>query len=106
MDKKQLPNAMLVLVLGILSIITCCCYGIISIILGSVALFMAHKDLALYQANPEAYSNYEKLKLGRILAIIGIVLGVIYMIYLIVLFKNLGVEGVMRLNEEFMRKYQ
>ena len=39
MEKQKLPNATAVLVLGIASILTCCCYGIIGLILGIVAFF-------------------------------------------------------------------
>lgn len=76
MEKQKLPNATAVLVLGILSLPLCCCYGI-GAVLGIIALVLARKDMALYRENPELYSNYSNLNTGRILAIIGIVLGVI-----------------------------
>ena len=53
MEKRNLPNATAVLVLGIVSILSCCCYGIVGIIFGAVALFLAQKDLKLYNAEPE-----------------------------------------------------
>lgn len=77
---QKLPNANLVLILGILSIITCCCYGVIGLILGIVALVLAKKDKAMYLENPQAYSNYSNLNIGRILAIIGIVLSILYFV--------------------------
>jgi len=52
MEKQQLPNATLILIFGILSIITCCCYGVIGLILGIVALVLANKATAVYAANP------------------------------------------------------
>ncbi|RZJ67604.1 MAG: DUF4190 domain-containing protein [Flavobacterium sp.] len=77
MEQNKLPNATAVLVLGILSICTCCCWGPIGLALGIIALVLAKKDDVLYLANPELYSNYSNIKTGRILAIIGIVLNVI-----------------------------
>ncbi len=32
MNEQKLPNATLVLVLGIISILGCCCYGIIGLV--------------------------------------------------------------------------
>lgn len=105
MEKRSLPNATAVLVLGILSIITCCCYGIIGLILGIIALVLAKKDLALYQENPELYSNFSNLNTGKILAIIGIVLSAIYIIYMIVIFSTVGMEGIQHMQEEMLKKY-
>jgi len=83
---KQLPNATTVMVLGILSIVTCFCYGIIGVILGIIALVIAKKDLQLYRENPEVYDGYSNLNTGRICAIIGVSIGsavlVIFIIYL------------------------
>lgn len=72
--KKNLPNATTVLVLGILSIITSLCYGVIGLILGIVALVLAKKDRALYSQNPEEWLNYDQLNNGRTCAIIGVCL--------------------------------
>ncbi|NHN24358.1 DUF4190 domain-containing protein [Flavobacterium jejuense] len=104
MENQKLPNATVVLVLGIISILTCCCYGL-GLVLGVVGLVLSKKDLQLYKENPSAYSNYSNLNIGRILSIIGIVLGGIYLIYIIVLFSTLGSEGVMQMQQEMMRKY-
>ncbi|HOD11110.1 MAG TPA: CCC motif membrane protein [Flavobacterium sp.] len=101
---QKLPNATAVLVLGILSIVTCCCYGL-GLILGIIAMVLAKKDVALYNISPQAYTNYGNLKTGRILAIIGIVLSIIYLIYIIFLFSTLGMEGIQQMQEEMMRKY-
>ena len=93
MEKHNLPNATAVLVLGILSIVGCCCYGILGLILGIVALVLAKKDKQLYLANPELYSNYGNLNTGRILAIIGIILSALYLLFYIGLFATLGIEA-------------
>ena len=105
MENQKLPNATAVLVLGIASIITCCCYGILGIILGIVGLVISKKDLLLYKENPTQYINYSNLNIGRILCIIGIVLSGIYLIYTIFLFSTIGYEGLQQMQEEMMRKY-
>jgi uncharacterized membrane protein len=105
LTNQNLPNATAVLVLGIISIVTCCCYGFLSIILGIIALVLAKKDMQLYRANPQAYSNYSNLNTGRILAIIGVSLGALYLIYIIVLFSTIGLAGLQEMQNEMMQKY-
>lgn len=90
--QQALPNATAVLILGILSIVTCCCYGVIGIILGVIALVLNKKDKALYIANPSAYTegSYKNLNAGRICAIIGLVLNVLTLVYYAVIFYLFG----------------
>ena len=83
MEQQKLPNVTIAIVLAILSCLCCCVGGIPGIILGGIALFLIKKDENLYRENPEGYSNYGPLKTARILAIIGIALGVIYLIMVI-----------------------
>ncbi|MCG2611924.1 DUF4190 domain-containing protein [Flavobacterium sp. SM15] len=80
MEKQKLPNGTAVIILGIMSIITCCCYGVLSFILGGIGLYLANKDTKEYNENPELYSNFNNVKTGKILCIIGIVLGVIFLL--------------------------
>jgi len=94
MENQKLPNATAVLILGILSIITCCCYGVLGIILGAVALFLASQDTKLYLANPELYTNYNNLKTGKILAYIGIALSVLYLIFIVWLILSFGLDNL------------
>ncbi len=67
--QPPLPNATMILVLGILSIVVC-------FITGIIALIMAKKETELYNANPGVYSeaSYSNVKAGRICAIIGLIL--------------------------------
>lgn len=90
--QQPVPNAVAVLVLGILSIVFCICYGIIGLTLGIIALVLAGKGKALYEANPNAYTlgSYNNLKAGRVCAIIGVCLSSLYVIFLIVYFAILG----------------
>ncbi len=84
--QQQIPNSTAVLVLGIISIVGCFCYGIIGLILGIIALVLSGKANALYQANPGTYSeaSLKNLKAGKICAIIGTCLSALYFIFLVI----------------------
>ena len=105
MEKQKLPNATAVLILGILSILTCCCYGI-GVILGVVALVLYKKDMALYTQEPEKYSDYNNLNIGRILAIIGVVISAVYLAIVIFMYVTLGVEGIKEFEENLKDKLE
>lgn len=94
MENQKLPNANAVLILGIASIITCCCYGVLGLITGVIGLVLASKDTKLYKENPSQYTNYNNLNIGRILCIIGIVLSVLYLVYIIVLIASIGFDAL------------
>jgi len=102
MEKQTLPNSTLILVFGILSIITCCCYGVIGLILGIVALVLANKATALYKTAPENYLGFGNVKAGKIMAIIGIILSVMYLILMILLIATIGWEALQ--NPELMQE--
>ncbi|MBD8080885.1 CCC motif membrane protein [Chryseobacterium caseinilyticum] len=94
MNQQSLPNATAVLVLGILSLVACFCYGIPGIICGVIALVLYSKDKKLYMANPQLYNNYSNLNTGRILAIIGVVLGVLFLAFMIWYISLIGFEAL------------
>ena len=76
-----LPNATATLVLGILSIVVC-------FICGIVALAISNKDIAMYKANPELYTeaSYNNIKAGRICAIVGLaLLALAILIYVVII---------------------
>ncbi|MBB6682222.1 DUF4190 domain-containing protein [Aequorivita sp. 609] len=104
MEQQKLPNSTLILVFGIISIVTCCCYGL-GLVFGIVAIVMAGTATKLYMENPELYTGYQNVKTGKILSYIGIALSVIYLIYVIYLFSTFGMEGIMNMNEELMKEY-
>lgn len=107
MEKQTLPNSTLILILGILSILTCCCYGVIGLILGIVVIVLAKKAKEIYLADPELYTGYNNVKTGRILAIIGIVLSAIYVLLIIVtLIFYGGVEGLQEMQDEMIRNME
>jgi hypothetical protein len=100
-DKQQssahqvpLPNSTAVLVLGIATILLCWCQGIVSLIMGIIALVLANRDAALYAANPGSYTenSYKNLRTGRSIAIIGLVLGAVFFFMLIIGLLFLGLN--------------
>ncbi|RAR75512.1 CCC motif membrane protein [Flavobacterium aciduliphilum] len=101
MEQNKLPNATAVLVLGIFSILTCCCYGI-GLVFGVIALFLAASDLKLYRNAPERFHNYNNLNVGRILSIIGIVLSALMILMIIWMINVVGMDALG--NEDLMRE--
>jgi len=87
-----LPNSTAILVLGIISIALCWCYGIVAITCGIIAIVLGNKAIALYKANPSAYtlSSYNNTKGGRICAIIGLALGALYIVFIIIYLVIIG----------------
>ncbi len=104
MEQQKLPNSTLILVFGIISIVSCCCYGL-GIVFGIVALVMANTATKLYMESPEIYTGFQNVRTGKILAIVGIVLSVIYLGYIIFLYATLGIDGILNMNEELMKEY-
>jgi len=101
MTKQELPNATLILVFGILSMVGCCCYGVVGVIFGIITLVMSKKAMEIYNANPEMYLGYQNVKIGRILAIIGLILSSLFLIaFIIGLIFYGGMAGL----EEFQRE--
>lgn len=87
-----LPNSTAVLVLGILSLVTCICYGIIGLILGIIALSLAGKDMQRHKTNSLLYtiSSHNNLKAGRICAIIGTILSGLHFLFWVIYFIAVG----------------
>lgn len=108
MEKQPLQNSTLILVLGILSIITCCCYGVLGLPIGIVALVLANKSTKIFAENPELYTGYNNVKTGKILAIIGIVLNVIFLAYVVWIFSLVGWEVLQdpELLQEKLQEFQ
>lgn len=85
-DKQQLPNATAILVLGILSLVFCWCYGIIGLVLGILAVVLSITPQKVYSENPDAYTevSYKNLNAGKICGIIGIVISAFILLVLVV----------------------
>ncbi|UOE39111.1 MULTISPECIES: CCC motif membrane protein [Chryseobacterium] len=101
MNQQKLPNAQTVLILGIVSVVgTCCCTGLIGIICGIIGLNKYKADKLLYDQNPSEYSDFNNLNTGRILCIIGIILGILNVAYTIFVLATVGVSGYMEQMEQ------
>src|SRR4051794_32726644 len=77
--KVMLPNATIILVLGICSIVFTC--ALVGLVLGIIAVVMAGKPRKMYKENPAAYDGWSQVNAGYIMGIIGICLGGIAAIY-------------------------
>lgn len=90
--QQTLPNSTAVLVLGILSIAVCWCYGLFGIAMGIIALVLSGKAKALYASNPELYTigSYKNMNAGRVCAIIGTVLSSLYLAVVIIYLLIIG----------------
>lgn len=90
-QKKTVPNAIAVLVLGICSLVFGCLF--IGLICGIIGLVLANKGIAVFYGTPEAYTGYSMLHAGKIMSIIGIVLGSLYVIYYVIVILIIGAAG-------------
>jgi hypothetical protein len=93
---QTLPNSTAVLVLGILSIVLCWCWGIVGLTLGIIAIVFSSKGEKLYKDNPSFYTegSLKNMRAGKICAIIGTSISglyvLIYIIYLSIIGAALG----------------
>lgn len=104
--QQPAPNATAVLVLGIVSIVGCFCYGIIGVICGIIALILYSKANREVVQNPGAYTegSIKNLKAGRICAIIGLILSALYLLGIIFGLAFFGME-MFRNPQDFFNKY-
>ena len=87
---QKLPNSTASLVLGIISIVTCWCLGVVGLVLGIIGLIMSSKAISLYKQSPDLYEevSYKNANAGKICSIIGLALSALYIVYLIIIFPT------------------
>ena len=87
-----LPNATAALVLGIISIPTCICYGLPGMACGIIAIILGNKAVKLFKDNPGVYSpsSYSNANAGRICGIIGVCLSALFLLYVVVVLMIYG----------------
>lgn len=93
-NKRDLPNATLILILGILSLVFCWCYGILGLILGIIAVVLANTAKQAYLNDPDAYTetSFKNVNTGRICGIVAICLStVVFVVALLVLFGAIAI---------------
>ena len=106
MEQQKLPNVTIAIVLAILSFICCCFGGIPGAILAGISFLLVRKDERRYSENPEQYSNYSQLKTARIIAIIGLVLGILYFIWTYYQIAQMGGwDAYMEKSREMMEQW-
>ncbi len=105
MVKEKLPYSQSALILGILSIFTaCCCYGIVGVILGFIGLNKAKKAIAIHEENPDLYDGINNANTGKITSIIGIVFGIIAIVYLVYILSSGQYEVMMEQYQEIIEE--
>jgi len=106
MEQQKLPNVTIAIILAILSFICCCFGGIPGAIMAAIAFFLVRGDEKRYQANPELYSNYSQLRTARIIAIIGLVVGILYFIWTFYQISQMGGwDAYMEKSREMMEQW-
>ena len=90
--QSTLPNATGALVLGIISIPTCICYGIPGLACGIIAIILGSKAIKLYKANPGIYnlSSFNNANAGKICGIIGVSVSALFLLYVIIVVVFVG----------------
>jgi len=104
MEQEKLPNSTLVLVFGILSIVTFCCYGVLGILFGILAIILGGSALKKYKENPEMYTGEGNAKIGRILGIIGLVLGILMLLFFVWVISIVGWDIIMSQDQELIQE--
>jgi hypothetical protein len=92
MEKQKLPNEQVVMILGILSYIGCCCTsGALGVVLSGIGIFLASKDEKLLNANPDQYNpgNSNTWKIVNYVSLGLSVCVLIYAIYMKVTGKDI-----------------
>jgi hypothetical protein len=104
MEQQKLPNATLILVLGIVAYL-CCCFAGIGIIPAGVAFYLATKSEKIYKENPEAYDNYQQIKTGKIVSLIALILCALMVIRFIYVITTSDWDLLMEQQQEIMEQW-
>lgn len=94
--QRDLPNSTTVLVLGILSLIFCWCYGFIGLILGIIALVIAGNQRRIYLESPSEYTDnsFRNVNSGRTCAIIAICISAFIVVFWILMIMGILALGL------------
>jgi len=93
----DLPEAKNAQIMGILSVVLICCFGgIITGVLGYLAMTKGKKGLQQYESNSEQYTlkSYNQSKSAKLMGTIGLVLSVLYLVGLIIYFVLISILGI------------
>lgn len=81
----DLPNSNVVLVLGVLSILSCFLIGLPGIVLGFIGMKLYKKPHELYKIAPELYrkESYKDLRVGYIMSVVGLAMSSFFVLFLL-----------------------
>jgi hypothetical protein len=90
--QHEIPNASVILILGIIALIISFFNSLVGIVAGVVSLVMARNAERLYHQTPRLYtlSSYSNIRSGRTCAIIGIVIAILKIILIGIILGLLG----------------
>lgn len=94
MERSKLPNSTAALVLGILSIVTCFCYGIIGLPMGIIAMILGKKAMNVFNKDPEVYDGIGNAKAGFVTGIIGTIFNLIYLGFIAWIIYSIGTDAL------------
>ncbi|MDT7832007.1 CCC motif membrane protein [Flavobacteriaceae bacterium S356] len=94
MENQTPSNGTASLVLGILSILTCICYGILGLPLGIIAFFLGRGAEREFRKYPDTYTSAGNGTAGKILGIIGIVLNLIMILMILWALSLIGWDAL------------
>jgi len=104
MEHRNLPNATVIIVLGIFGYL-CCCFSGLGIIPAGIAYILAIQSQKLYNENPEEFLNYDQIKTGKIVALIALILNVLIIIRIIYVISTVGWDEMMEQSREMMEQW-
>lgn len=95
-NQQDLPNATLILILGIVSIVGCCCYAIVGLIVSIITIVLANQSMKLYKANPGLYrqGSYNNVNVGRICAWVGLGCSIAFVCVMVATIAAIGWEAL------------
>jgi hypothetical protein len=101
MTNKKLPNATAIYLLSLFSYFIIC-FGGIGLLPAIIAFILAKKSEKLGNLKPTEYDNFGKIKKGKIMAVIGIILNLIIVGIAIWTLVTIGWDAW---SDEFIRKW-
>jgi len=102
--KEKLPNSTASLVLGIFSIVTCFCYGLPGIVLGVIGFILGNKAVKEHNEDTELYEGIGNAKAGKVMSIIGIILGLVFIGFIIWIISAIGYEALQSGDQDLIRE--
>lgn len=95
-NKRDLSNSTAILVLGILSLIFCWCYGFIGLILGIIAVVLGNNQRRIYLESPSEYteSSFRNVNSGRTCGIVAICISAFILVFWILVIFGIVALGL------------